>query len=224
MNMTDRTIYCSWVGKNNLEMNNNRKNGLQSLKNNSGVEVVLLDNDNLNLFIKNNHPLHAGFEYLSDVHKADYLRCYMMHHYGGGYSDIKPCNWDWNQYFDAIESDYYFGIGAPEDEGPLSTPEIIRNEYGNLWDKMISADLFIFKPYTEFTTFWYTQMLERMDGFLAQLINNPATHSREAADIIITKYPIRWAGILCEIFHPLCVKYSERILKTMPYPNRVEYR
>lgn len=222
--MLSRTIYCVWVGDNNAVMNQNRINGLSSLTKNSGVEVVLITNENLSSFILDEYPLHEGFKYLSDVHKADYLRCYLMHHRGGGYSDIKPCDWDWNQYFDQVESSYYFGCGAPEDEGPLSTPEIIRNEYGNHWDKMISADLFLFKPYTVFTSYWYNEMMRRMDLYLNQLILHPAKNSREAADVFYTNYPIRWAGILCEIFHPLCVEHTHRILKTMPYPNRINYR
>jgi hypothetical protein len=147
-----------------------------------------------------------------------------MHHYGGGYSDIKPCSWDWNIYFDRLEKGYDYGVGAPEDEGPLSTPLIIRKEYGDHWDKMISADLFIFKPYTVFTSYWYTQMMQRMDENLVPLKKNPATTSREAADTVVTKYPIRWAGILCEIFHPLCVNFTDRISKTMPLPIRDNYR
>lgn len=221
---TDRIIYCVWVGHNNMVMNQNRINGLQSLKNNSGVEVKLLTNENIDSFIVKDHPLHEGFKYLSDVHKADYMRCYLMHHHGGGYSDIKPCNWDWNPYFNQLDKGQYFGVGAPEDEGPLSTPEIIRNEYGNQWDKMISADLFAFKPYTVFTSCWYSEMMNKMDYYFNDLKNHPANNSREAADVFYTSYPIRWAGILCEIFHPLCVKYTDRILKTMPHPNRQDYR
>jgi mannosyltransferase OCH1-like enzyme len=90
--MIDRKIYCVWVGE-NTAMNENRINGLESIRKNSGVEVVLVNNDNLNSFVKEGHPIHEGFKYLSDVHKSDYLRCYLMHHYGGGYSDIKPCSW-----------------------------------------------------------------------------------------------------------------------------------
>jgi len=221
--MINRNIYCVWVG-NNTEMNSNRLNGLESLISNSGVDVTLVTNENLSSFIKNDYPLHEGFKYLSDVHKSDYLRCYMMHHYGGGYSDIKPCNSDWNIYFQELEKGFNYGIGAPEDEGPLSTPEIIRKEYGEHWDKMISADLFIFKPYTVFTSYWYSRMLERMDSYLFELKKNPAVNTREAADTFVTKYPIRWAGILCEIFHPLCVEFTDRILKTMPYPVRENYR
>lgn len=224
MNEHNKKIYCFWVGNNNTEMNENRRNGLASLFLNSKCDVVLVDNDNLSSFILPEAPLHEGFQYLSDVHKADYLRTYFMHFYGGGYTDIKPCLYSWLPYFEQLENSNAFGIGAEEDEGPLSTPEIIRKEYGDLWPDMISNDMYIFKPRTEFTYLWYTEMINRMDQHLESLKLYPATTSREAADTIVTRYPIRWAGILAEIFHPLCVKYSNKILKTMPYPNRENYR
>ena len=222
--MLERKIYCVWVGHNNLDMNENRRNGLASLFLNSKAEVILIENNNLSSFILPEAPLHEGFEYLSDVHKADYMRTYMMHFYGGGYTDIKPCSYSWLPYFDQLEKSNAFGIGSEEDEGPLSTPEIIRKEYGDLWPYMISNDMYIFKARTEFTYLWYNQMIEKMDHYLDGLKLNPATTSREAADTVVTKYPIRWAGILAEIFHPLCVKYTDKIIKTMPYPSRENYR
>lgn len=222
--MLDRKIYCFWVGHNNEEMNENRKRGLASLYLHSQSEVILVDNYNLHTFILEDHPLHEGFQYLSDVHKADYLRTYFMHHYGGGYTDIKPCSYSWIPYFNQLEESDAFGIGAEEDEGPLSTPLIIRDEYGDKWPDMISNDMYIFKPRTEFTNLWYTEMMNRMDTYLENLKNHPARESREAADTYVTNYPIRWAGILAEIFHPLCVKYTDKILKTMPYPSRENYR
>ena len=49
--MINRKIYCVWVGE-NTAMNENRINGLESIRKNSGVEVVLVNNDNLNSLIK----------------------------------------------------------------------------------------------------------------------------------------------------------------------------
>jgi hypothetical protein len=222
--MLNRRIYCFWVGHNNQEMNENRKAGLASLFLNSKVEVILVDNDNLSSYILDEHPLHEGFQYLSDVHKADYLRTYFMHHYGGGYSDIKPCSWDWNSYFDALENSLAFGIGAPEDEGELSVTPNQRPWLGQHWDKLMTNDLYIFKPYTAFTAKWYNKMLGIMDEKLPMLKKNPAKDSREAADTFVTKYPIQWGELLLEVFHPLCYQYTDRLLKTMPYPVTIDYR
>jgi len=221
--MLDRKIYCSWVGNNNLEMNDNRKRGIESLQNNSGAEVIVVTNETLNDFLVPEGPLHQGFQYLSDVHKADYIRTYAMHFHGGGYTDIKPCNYSWLPYFDKLENSYAFGMGAPEDEGPLSTPLSIRDQYGDKWPDMISFDMFIFKPRSEFTFRWYTDILSKLDFYLHRLIESPARASREAADTFITQYPLEW-GWNITTFHPLCVRYTDKILKDMPYPNRQDYR
>jgi len=223
--MVDRKIYCFWVGSNNQEMNENRRAGLASLFLNSKVEVVLVENHNLHTFILDDHPLHEGFKYLSDVHKADYLRTYFMHHYGGGYSDIKPCSWDWNPYFDQLDNDpNAFGVGAPEDEGELSVTPNQRPWLGQHWDKLMTNDLYIFRSRTEFTEQWYNKLLSIMDEKLPALRQNPARHSREASDTFVTKYPIQWGEILLEIFHPLCYNYTDKLIKTMPYPITVNYR
>jgi len=222
--MLNRKIYCFWVGHNNQEMNENRKAGLASLFLNSKVEVVLVDNDNLHSYILDDHPLHEGFQYLSDVHKADYLRTYFMHHHGGGYSDIKPCSWDWNPYFDALENSLAYGIGAPEDEGELSVAPNQRPWLGQHWDKLMTNDLYIFKPYTAFTARWYGTLLSIMDSKLEKLKMHPAKSSREAADTFVTEYPIQWGEILLEVFHPLCYRYTDRLIKTMPYPITLNYR
>ena len=219
-----RNIYCFWVGHNNSIMNENRINGIKSLINNSGINVILVNNDNLIEYILPDHPLHEGFQYLSDVHKADYLRTYFMHHYGGGYSDIKPCSWNWNKYFDQLENSDAFGIGAPEDEGELSVTPKQRSWLGQHWDKLMTNDLYIFKPNTQFTNEWYNNLLKIMDQKLERLRAYPATSPREAADTVVTRYPIEWGEILLEIFHPLCYKYTDRLIKTMPYPITVNYR
>lgn len=48
----------------------------------------------LPFFILKDAPLHPSYSFLSGVHRSDYLRCYLMHHYGGGYSDIKHMHFD----------------------------------------------------------------------------------------------------------------------------------
>jgi hypothetical protein len=222
--MLNRKIYCFWVGHNNQEMNDNRKSGLASLFINSKVEVVLVDNDNLHSYILERYPLHEGFEYLSDVHKADYLRTYFMHHHGGGYSDIKPCSWDWNPYFDALENSLAYGIGAPEDEGELSVTPRQRRWLGQHWDKLMTNDLYIFKPQTEFTYKWYAGLLNTMDRALEKLKAHPAKNSREAADTFVTHYPLDWGEPLLEVFHPLCYEYTDRLIKSMPLPVTENYR
>ena len=95
-------------------MSNNRRRGITSLQAVAGVPVVLVTPENLPQFIQPNAPLHPAFEYLSLVHKSDYLRCYFMHHLGGGYSDIKPCRHNWLASFEQLEASPAYAIGYPE--------------------------------------------------------------------------------------------------------------
>lgn len=220
----ERNLYSFWVGHNNLVMNENRISCIESLKNNSKVKHVLITNETLPNYILNDHFLHPGYEYLSDVHKADYLRTYFMHHHGGGYTDIKPCSWDWNPYFDQLECSDAFGIGAPEDEGELSVTPKQRPWLGQHWDKLITNDLYIFKPNTEFTNKWYAGLLSIMDCTLDKLRAHPAKDSREAKDTFVTCYPLDWGAPLLEVFHPLCYEYTDRLIKTMPLPVTKDYR
>ena len=107
----NKMIYCFWFGP---EMSDDRKRCLQSLIDNSKVAVALVDESNLRNYILADYPIHPSWQYLSATHKSDYLRSYFMYHYGGGYTDIKFCDYDWNKYFDDLEfSDKQF-TGYPE--------------------------------------------------------------------------------------------------------------
>ncbi len=81
-----KVIYCFWIGDN--EMSENLKNAIKSLQDTSGVPVKIVTQHNLADYIVPGYPLHEAYDHLSFVHKSDYLRCYFMLHYGGGYSDV----------------------------------------------------------------------------------------------------------------------------------------
>jgi len=53
------------------------------------VPVILITSKNFPSFIKQTHPIHKSFELLFGNHKSDYVRAYLLHHYAGGYHDIK---------------------------------------------------------------------------------------------------------------------------------------
>ena len=78
----ERRIFCFWTGDN--KMSENRLDAIASLRDKAEVEIVLVTPADLDKFILTGFPLHKGFQYLSAVHKSDYLRCYFMHHYGAG--------------------------------------------------------------------------------------------------------------------------------------------
>ena len=91
--MENYTTYCWWTGDN--ELSENRKKSLETMKIAPGGNIVFIDKNNLKDYILTEHPLHEGYQYLSPIQKGDYLKCYFMHHYGGGYSDIKQTSKPW---------------------------------------------------------------------------------------------------------------------------------
>lgn len=99
----NKNIFCCWTGNN--EMSANRKRGIKSMHEKCGVEITLVSPKNINDYILKEFPLHPAYEYLSLVHRSDYLRCYLMHHHGGGYSDVKPHFNSWSKSFDLLNSD-----------------------------------------------------------------------------------------------------------------------
>lgn len=228
----DRVIYCIWFGQ---EMSAARKRCLDMLYEKSNVQVVLVTEENLECFILKNHPLHEGFKYLSSVHKSDYLRTYLMHFYGGGYSDIKPLPIDWNPYFDLLEADNAFGIGAPD---PMvanykKLKELDAHKHWTSLDfySFLNVGFFIFKPQTEFTDKWYNLLLSKMDEKIEMLKKYPARNSYESDFGYFiterqTRYPIHWIEIMAEIFHPLCAEFKEQLLNTFYQiiPDVEEYR
>lgn len=201
-------IYCFWTGDN--EMSQARRKALDVLIRNAEAKVILVTPINLEQFIKSDFPLHPGFQYLSLVHKSDYLRCYFMHHYGGGYSDIKRTISSWQEPFRQIISSpdkwiigyREFGLGgvAPI-EGQLGSA-LKRN-----WYILLGNCAYICKPGTPFTVRWYQELHKRMDFYLEQLKENPGNVLGDNPG-----YPIPWTRILGEIFHPLCLKYHNRLI------------
>lgn len=133
-----RILYTVWFGP---KMSDVRKQCFDSILKNTNVEVVLINEDNFKDYLKNYHP---RFDTLSrEQFKADYIRAYMMYHYGGGYSDIKMIDYDWNSYFDELDKSDKDAIGYQELPGGVSffLPKHIRNKH----QMFIGCGHFIFK-------------------------------------------------------------------------------
>jgi hypothetical protein len=217
-NPAKKNIYCFWTGIN--KMSKNRQQCLQTIYNNTGIEVKFITTQNLNNYILNDAPLHKGYKYLSEVHKSDYLRCYFMHFYGGGYTDIKQTNINWNKYFDKLNNSDKWCIGYAEIPGGSST---------NLdYTKLIGNGCYIFKPMTPITTEWYNELIKKMDSKYEELKKNPANTYRDYQGYKLengeySKYPLAWAELLCDIFHVIIYKYNDKVYNDMPLINTSNY-
>jgi hypothetical protein len=176
-----------------------------------GIHFILVTPKTLDFYIKKaGVKLHEGFKYLSAIHKSDYLRCYFMHFFGGGYIDIKQAGLGWVDAFDKLyhNSDSIYCVSQHIREEDVSGDELCKKNS----DKMMAMGAFICKYNTPFTKDWYNSLQRKMDEKLEDLKKNPATHAREPPTG--SSYPIAWGDILGGIFHPLCYKYHKYIMFT----------
>lgn len=222
LNNSTPNLFCFWTGDN--LMDSNRKNALSSLSN-TNLNVVFIDKYSLKNFIHPNYPLHPAYNYLSAVHRADYLRTYFMHVYGGAYSDIKFTTSDWSLAFNTLKESSFIASGYTEPsfsgvEGPNFFHKfILRLNYKNL----IGNCAYIFKPNSFFTLEWYNNMITVLDKKEGLLKIHPAAVPEDHYNKLIqskrSMYPLRWTEMLGDIFHPLCYKYKNYIRHDLPPPD-----
>jgi hypothetical protein len=185
---------------------------------------------------KTEYPFHPAFKYLSSIHKSDYMRCYVMHHYGGGYTDIKPSNGSWKDSFVYIKSQsHLLALGAKTNEYASTGNQHIDNQMNKNINNMITVAFFIYKPYSEMTTKWYYELHKKLDYDHEELKKHPARFDRESSDgvpvpsweggnIENTEYPIGWNHILGRINYPLQLQYLDRIKSHLPDWKYKEYK
>jgi hypothetical protein len=211
-------VYMFWTGDNPLTKS--RLDSINQFKAISNARVILITNNMLYRFVPD---LHEGYKYLSYTHRSDYLRTYFMHHYGGGYSDIKRTTGSWNESFKKInEETELYGVGYKE-VGPWGVVNLPNDEeftkvLHDNWEKLIGNGAYIFKNNTTFTTEWYSSMKLVMDRKLEELKKNPAKDPRDR------NYAIGWCEILGDIFHPLCYKYYDKLSNILPVGIFVNYQ
>lgn len=208
-------------------MSANRKRCFDSIVQTSKVTVKLITDNNLSNFLV--EPLHEGFQYLSSTHKSDYLRSYFMNFYGGGYTDIKLCEYDWNIYFDILDNSNRQFIGCPQ----YSPKHIAYRPYKIYFEHLIGNGHFIFKKNTDFAKLWYDTTNHVMDIKLKELKKYPGTyHPRailggvqgEPGLFSESKYPLQWNELMGRIFHKLQYENLGTFLKDMPFPVMKDYR
>lgn len=197
-------VFSFWTGNN--ELSKNRKKGLSSLKKKIKLQHVLITPENLQDYILPEAPLHKAYHLLSLVHKSDYLRCYFMHYYGGGFADIKTFYFPWTTAFNKLKQSNKYIVGYQEvNEDSVATVEDtkLQCELRFHFPLLIGNGAYICRPGTPFTSEWITELdkvLEHYYPSLQKSVNNGA------------EYPIPYTALLGNIFHPLCLKYHDKIL------------
>ena len=222
------TIFCMWAGTN--PMSAQRIQALWSIYNNTRCPIVFINHQSLRDWEKPEHPYHPAFEYLSDTHKSDYIRCYLMHHYGGGWTDIKHTSTDWRPHFATLKTSSALALGyqeiadgIPHIKGPLG--DKLRANY----KENIGLCAFIFKRYSTITYEWTEKLNSKLDSLLSRLREHPAATPQDQLGLKnpnggISEYPIEWAGILGEIFHPITYENRTMILQSTIAPKFYAYR
>lgn len=208
----EKVIWCFWTGDN--EMSENRKKGYESLVQNSGMEVKLITPENLHQYILPEYPLHKGYKFLSLNHRSDYLRCYFIHFYGGGYYDIKPLNNSWIDSFELLEnSDKWFLSYTQFNRLSLSKGQgIIDKDLRYYYKKCVGTGAFISKSNTKFTTEWWIELNKRMDENFDDLQKYPGDINGRNKG-----YPLSLLSISTQIMCPLNLKYNDKLI----HDNRV---
>lgn len=241
MNSLDKKIWCFWMGG---ELTTNRSDSLKSLKNNSECNINLVTHLDIKEYEIDSSPIHPAFEYLSAVHKSAYLRSYFMYHYGGGYSDVKRCDYSWIQYFKKLSNSEYDFIGYYEKSpnGIYGTDEMKIHA-----TKFVGNGKFIFKKNTSFAKEWLFRTNRVLDDKYDSLKQNPGWYHQNAVTGGIQgmsnhefdkqfnhkyktyNYPIGWGELMGKIFHMMqfeeissCKKLS--FTGGMPFINMKDYR
>jgi len=192
-------------------MSENRKRSLANLKEISGATVVLVTKDDVKKYIVPNHPLHPAYKYLTETHKADYLRTYFMHFHGGGYSDIKETTGSWRSSFDDLEASDKWVCGYKEVDANGVGYEPAKDK----WELLIGNGAYICKPNTPLTRQWYNEMVALLDKKLPMLKDNPGKHPQDRAEDK-TGYPIGWNEMLGQIFQKACYEHIDKVMNTLP--------
>lgn len=211
-------IYCFWTETN--PMSEQRKHCLQQLRYISQCNVVLVTPHNLPSFLNPNVLFHEGYRYLSAVHKADYLRCYFMHVYGGGYADIKLTMGSWVKAFRDMEINPTALINGYQAGGP---DNVSNTELKPRWQELIGVCQMIVRPRTDFTKEWYSEIHRILDLNIEQLKQNPAKHPYDNSESG-TGYPIGYTDLLGIPFNRIQYKYKNRTMFTVPKHYFSHYR
>lgn len=204
-----RVIHTVWFGD---HMPQRRRHSLEALRAlNPGIPVTLIGENNINDYILPEHPLHPAFWNLTSVHQSDYLRIYMMHFHGGGYSDLKNPYHPWGPMFDALQSAPQcdvLGYREITSNYTSENPRTLGEDLKKFYRFLIAPSAFIMRPYSLFTACTYRELLRRMDYCAPALTDSPVQDTYHLPH----SYPVWWGELMGDIIHCLSLRYPERVL------------
>jgi hypothetical protein len=201
-----------WFGS---KMSKNREDAFNSLKSNIGVPYMFINNDNVYQYQHKKYPYHKAFKYLSGNHKSDYLRSYLLHHYGGGYHDIKYRDLSWkNQWND------------------FKDPNVWIKSRREKYNQIGTMGWVICRPNTKYTKELLNLIHKKLDENYYYLKKNSSKNQnqifyREQPFSKVNdkkdSYPLRWLEIMGEHFHLLMYKYKKHLIFGLPDASKKKY-
>jgi hypothetical protein len=153
-----------------------------------------------------------------------------MHHYGGGYTDIKITTKVWGGFFEQLGKSDKLALGYAE--LPHGMPHM-TGDFGDLLrnnhNELIGLCAFIFKKQTQLTATWLEKTNILLDEKQKLLECFPAQHPLDQTGVSLpngepSQYPLRWAELLGEIFHPLIYEYRDELILAPIQPFFGSYR
>lgn len=219
-----QVVWCFWWRG---VMNENRVRSLELMRKNLGVPVILVSADNVNEFVVDEFPIHPAFEFLSDVHKSDYIRIYLLHHYGGGWHDIKPTGVSYSDVWRLFENPEVYFVGKPEIEGGAAE---VYDDQGNympsVWSELVATNRWIGRAGTPLSQRLYGAINTVLDEYLKKLSKHPArsaySHKKDKYNsklfrkLLGWQYPLQWT-LFGDLFHPLNYEFRDHVSSALPF-------
>lgn len=221
--MAPRMLWLFWFGS----LGPVRRRSIDMIMATAGVEVTLLTDLNYTKVLERAklHPL-ALSPALSKVHLSDYLRAFVMHHYGGAYQDVKPTKIDWSDKLAALNNDSNaWFIGADEHPGFKANPawdvdfgkDGLLPSYSYVRSKskhcITSNGYYAAKPNTPLTERWLQLVTKKMTHFAASVELHPAPKPRccPPKEHLMNGYPIYWTELHGNLLHPLQTVFCRHV-------------
>jgi hypothetical protein len=203
-----RQMFVLWTGTN--KMSENRRAALTELReHNPHLDVRLVGPADLESLVVPGADLHPAYDDLSLVHRADYLRAYLLHHHGGIYCDLKRGYGDLTACLQTLDdrADLWL-VGYRElsaslvAQVPGATGRSLRRHHRRL----AANGAYAARPGTPLTSEWLSEVEHRLDHHRESLRRHPGDVRGTSAG-----YPVGWSELLGEVFQPLQLKYLDRV-------------
>lgn len=236
INGIPKVVFVCWFGSfthYNSIMPLNRMNAFKSLVEHIHVPVILITEHNYKCFEVKNHNIHEMFPYLSGNHKSDYMRAYLLHHYGGGYHDIKYRLLSWENEWNVdnwTKDDNIWIYGRREHNADAIGYPPGFKKLQEHYNKLVTMGWVICKKKTNYTQDLIIELNNVLDKNKQKLILYPAIYpggyysTTPFDEALENDYPLRWLEMMGEHFHNLMIKYNDKIKFGLPDAVKKKYK